>query len=231
LLLQPVAPQAPPVMQSLTELQPQTPAMHAFPPTPPLQTVPHFPQLFGSVESSTQCPEQFVSPLAHCNEPEHVPFEQAWPDGHAWPHAPQLEPFDLRSTQAPEHRVWPGGQPWNVVAHAPLWQNWPDGHAWPHAPQLCVSVLRSTQPVGHDVRPAGHSQRGLWGFLCVTQCSPRLQHLLPQCTCPGLQWGVAATASAAQPQIGELSDAPTASVSARLREISSLAITRASESS
>jgi hypothetical protein len=74
---------------------------------------------------------------------------------HTVPQAPQLFGSLVGSTQAPPHRISPGG---HVVAllvlHAPLEQLWPVPQARPQALQLAGSLLRSVHiPVQHAWLP------------------------------------------------------------------------------
>ena len=75
------------------QMDPQVPPMHdAVPPDGALQTVPHAPQLWVSLESVThdvpQSESPVAQPLVHVNEPplaEHMGVDA----GHEVPHAPQ----------------------------------------------------------------------------------------------------------------------------------------------
>jgi hypothetical protein len=86
----------------------QTPALHT---VPPVQAIPHPPQLFESVFVSTQAPVQFVVPAGHAVV--HI-IEQTCIEVHIVPHPPQFCGSVFVSTQTPPQRV-PVAQ-----AHMPL---------------------------------------------------------------------------------------------------------------
>ena len=70
-------------------------------------TRPQSPQLFGSVELSTQTPPQ----LSTGHDTAQRPPEQSWPDGHTLPHAPQLlGSASGCSMQRPLQNSWPASQ-------------------------------------------------------------------------------------------------------------------------
>jgi hypothetical protein len=53
---------------------------------PAMHFVPHVPQFFGSLASTTHTPSQNVVPLRHW----HWPLTHTWLLAQAWPHEPQL---------------------------------------------------------------------------------------------------------------------------------------------
>jgi hypothetical protein len=61
-------------------------------------------------------------------------------EAHDAPHAPQLETFDVRSTQELPHAVWPAGQP----LQSPLTHICPAPQTTPHVPQFFGSELTLT---------------------------------------------------------------------------------------
>ncbi len=86
--------------------QPQLPPMQAsraehFTPQPP--------QLASSADTSRHFPLHSSWPVAQPGSLQ-TPERQAWPVGHAAPHALQFFPSWVRSTQVPEQRVRPGSQ-------------------------------------------------------------------------------------------------------------------------
>jgi hypothetical protein len=108
------------------------PFTHVAPFAPPLQLLPHDPQLFGSVLRLTQVPPQLVCPDGQTQ----VPFTQDVPPVQTWPgHPPQwlLSVFGLM--QVPLQLVCPVGQ-----AQAPSWQVIPPLQAFPQLPQLPLVV-------------------------------------------------------------------------------------------
>jgi hypothetical protein len=96
---------------------------------------------------------------------------QTLPDGHAFPHEPQLLGSLPVSTQLPLHRVSPAGHcaGWQM----PLTHESPLGQVLPQAPQLLGSLDVSTQSPEHIVLPGGQVQTPL------AQCCPA-PHLCPQ---------------------------------------------------
>jgi hypothetical protein len=126
------------------------PATHMSPP----QSMPHIPQLFGSVWVSTQGPmpmppPQRVIPVPHWHMPEtHVPAPQSMP------HIPQFIGSLLRSAQPMPipHITWPVPH-WHMPeTHVPAPQ------LRPHIPQLFGSLLRLAQPtpIPHITWPVPH---------------------------------------------------------------------------
>lgn len=80
---------------------------------------------------------------------EQRPCEHAWPPVHVMPHAPQLDPSELKFTQLEPQVVSPATQ-----VHVPFEQVCEPVHFVPHAPQLLRSVAKFTQtplqlPLGH----------------------------------------------------------------------------------
>src|SRR5262245_7413727 len=115
---------------------------------PPLQALPHLPQLSRLVRVSTQRSPHCVCPAAQAP----LPMSQIWPPVQAMPQPPQCCASVCVSTQvcAPvpaaimlsttltvtePHSCPPFGQ-----AHAPDSQVCVSTHAWPHAPQFCSSL-------------------------------------------------------------------------------------------
>ena len=78
---------------------------------PPLQLPPtaqallQTPQFFGSLEVSTQTPEQLLCPGGHA----HVPPRHAPPTGQELPQKPQFFGSLKVLTQTPPQLLWPGG--------------------------------------------------------------------------------------------------------------------------
>ena len=105
-------------------------------------TVPHPPQLFGSVPVSVHVPEQLVCPAVG---QVHTPAAQMSPAGHAFPHAPQLFRSVLGSTHVPPQSIVPGA---HRLTHVPPLHVLPAGHVTPHAPQLFTSVWKFVQSDG-----------------------------------------------------------------------------------
>ncbi len=71
------------------------------------QTLPHAPQLFGSVRVSMQLPPaQTVSGALQ----KHVPVMHAMPGSHALPQLPQFFGSDCVLVHAPLQNDWPSGQ-------------------------------------------------------------------------------------------------------------------------
>ncbi len=93
---------------------------------PPEQTLPHAPQLFGSVPVFAQ------EPLAQGVHERHIPETHISPAPHPFPQLPQFASSTRTSTHAVPHN-WSGdAQPgW----HAPLTQLSTGPHATPQAPQ------------------------------------------------------------------------------------------------
>jgi hypothetical protein len=112
---------------------------------PPLQVAPHAPQLLGSVEGSTQVPEQLMWPAVQVQ----VPVRQVALAPQAFPHPPQLPESLLRLAQTDPHWVVPTGQ-----AHTPETHEAPEGQAVPQLPQWLALVAKSTQAPLQSVRGA-----------------------------------------------------------------------------
>lgn len=131
--------------------------------------MPHAPQLFASVCSSTHEPLHGVVPLGH---EKHIPAAQVACGPHTVPHAPQLFASDVVSTHPVAHGAWPlrhdAVPPWHAPevhavplpgdAHLPFSHIMPSLHFVPHAPQFFSSLDKSTQEVpSHSERGAAHS--------------------------------------------------------------------------
>jgi hypothetical protein len=118
---------------------------------PPVQTVPHPPQLMGSDLVSTHVPAQLVS------VPQlHAPPVQLSPAGQTLPQVPQFFASVLTSTHAPEQLVCPVG---HVDAHAPLAQTGVAPlHALAQSPQFSGSVWVLTQVEPQSFVPFGQPQ-------------------------------------------------------------------------
>ncbi len=112
------------------------------------QTVPHEPQLFGSVAVLVHEPEQLMSPVAQVTT--HAPAEHTWPEAQRTPHMPQLLLSTRRSRHVPEQFVCPVG---HTSVQTLDTQLCPVAQTRPHAPQLFTSLVRSRQLVPHAVRP------------------------------------------------------------------------------
>jgi hypothetical protein len=83
---------------------------------------PHVPQLWASVDTSTQVPLHGVNPLEHIQ----LPLLQTSPALHAWPQPPQLCGSVASVTHAPLHAVSPEA---HCVEHWPCEQTSPAPHA------------------------------------------------------------------------------------------------------
>ena len=109
------------------------------------QTLPQAPQLFGSLERSTQTPPQLVSVSTQAiGGALQIPPSQT-PSGQTVPQAPQLFESLLRSMQKPLHSTRGETQPRLICGQTPLAQT-PSGQTLPHPPQLFGSLLMSTHP-------------------------------------------------------------------------------------
>jgi hypothetical protein len=120
---------------------------------------------------------------------------QPWPLGHAVVQLPQCVMSFVRSTQAPEHAVWPA---WHEVPHVPFEHTWPVVQALPHVPQLAGSDVTSAQvaaaPVPHAVRPVAQPHTPLlhtWPLAQALLQLPQLAlsvlvsvHAAPHKVCP-----------------------------------------------
>jgi hypothetical protein len=98
--------------------------------------LPHVPQFWSSVLSSTQLAPQSVVGAPQPQEPP----PQGTPDRQAWPHAPQLFGSLSMSMQAPLQNAWLVGQP-----HTPFAHTSPAPQMLPHSPQLLSSVAEKTR--------------------------------------------------------------------------------------
>jgi hypothetical protein len=93
------------------------------------QTVPHLPQLFGSLVGSVQ-------PLAQASSAPgqaHALFSQVCGAVHAVPHFPQLLESLVVSMQSWPHATSGGA---HVAWHLPALHTWLVGHTTPQAPQF-----------------------------------------------------------------------------------------------
>jgi hypothetical protein len=126
--------------------------------TPPVQMVPHEPQLRLSVDVSTHelklLPKNAivhaVNPLLHTMPPSlvaHVPPEHTALPLQRLPQEPQLLLSVCVLTQALPHCVSPAPQEQLPLLHAP-----PVGHWCPQLPQFTASVCRSTHALLQLVR-------------------------------------------------------------------------------
>jgi hypothetical protein len=135
--------------------------------SPAAQTVPHFPQLLGSLETVVSQPfdatlSQSAKPALHVNPhvpPVHVAAAAFAGVGHALPHEPQLlgvepsvtsQPFEATWSQSPNpprhvHAQFDDAQ--NGVAFGGV------VHALLHAPQFAGSNARFVQLAPHRVVP------------------------------------------------------------------------------
>jgi hypothetical protein len=105
----------------------------------------HPPQFALSDVSSTQVDPHASSPEPHTRV--QTLDTQVWVPLQALPHAPQLSPLTVRSTQTPLQLLCPLGQVQTPVLHVAV-----AGHALPHPPQLPVSELSLTHDVPHCVQ-------------------------------------------------------------------------------
>jgi hypothetical protein len=169
---------------------------------PKAQTVPHAPQLVGSIDVLVQMvvPSNghavvlggHVKPAsrggpASMGVPVQLPLVQNCPRAHAVPHAPQwvgsIAVFVHTVTPLDTHAVVPGGHvkpaSTGVPAQLPLMQSCPNAHALPHAPQLLGSNSVLTQAVNpstaHCMVPAGQVNAASGGSVsCDIDCPPRV---------------------------------------------------------
>ena len=118
---------------------------------PPVQTLPHPPQLMGSVLVSTHAvPHRVSVPQLH------APAVQLSPAGQTLPQLPQFFASVPTSTQAPEQFVVPVG---HVAAQAPAAQTGEVPlHTLPHSPQFWGSSRVSTQDEPQSFVPVGQPQ-------------------------------------------------------------------------
>jgi hypothetical protein len=114
---------------------------------PPVQAMPHPPQLFGSVFVSTQAPVQSVVPAGHMVVQV---IAQTCIEVHIVPQPPQFCGSVFVSTQTPPQSV-PTAQP-----HMPPLQTCPPTHLVPHPPQLFGSLLVFTHAPPHMTCMVGH---------------------------------------------------------------------------
>ena len=112
-------------------------------------TLPHAPQLNGSVWTLTQTLSQAV--CRGGRQVEQVPALQIWFGPQALPQAPQFNGSFWRSAQAVPHRVSPGQIAWQLPAP----QNSSKSQTLPHVPQCCGSIWRSTHESSQIVSPGG----------------------------------------------------------------------------
>jgi hypothetical protein len=85
------------------QLLTHTPETHE---SPVAQTLPHPPQLNGSVDVLRQDPLHKLWPCGHT----HIPPVHIVPVGQGFPQPPQLLASFWRVVQTPEQLVWPGKQ-------------------------------------------------------------------------------------------------------------------------
>jgi hypothetical protein len=122
--------------------------------SPPPQTTPHPPQLFGSLLVSMQPLGQQVSPVGQAGPPLHMVgivqtlMTQVSPAGQTTPHPPQF----FGSVAVLVHIASQQTSPVAQTPHVGGWQMPPAqlspvGQAFPHLPQLFGSVSMSVQPV------------------------------------------------------------------------------------
>jgi len=114
------------------------------------QTLPHAPQLAGSLARDTQVPPQLTCPVGHA----HWPATHVVPPAHALPHAPQFAPSLPMSTHAPAHDTRPVPQ---VVLQIPALHTRPVPQAFPQVPQFCASLARDTHVPPHEVSFPGQT--------------------------------------------------------------------------
>ena len=119
------------------------PALQAW---PPMQLVPHAPQLVRLVMVSTHSVPQSVWPEG---QPQ-LPFVHSRPAGQTVPQAPQLASSVASVTQAAPQAVVPGS---HMALQAPIEQNWPP-QLVPHVPQFAGSDCVSMQAPLQLVRPS-----------------------------------------------------------------------------
>jgi hypothetical protein len=120
---------------------------------PPVQTMPHPPQLALSDERSTHLPPgHFTVDPGHTHAPAtHDPTPQLTP------HAPQFAESVFMSVHAPLHvSGFAVGH-----AHEPLMHDAPVAHALVHEPHAVTSFDRSLQVPLHFTRPGAHAHTPL----------------------------------------------------------------------
>lgn len=123
--------------ESPLQLTLHRPPLHTGVPELAEQTLPHAPQLLGSLCTAVHAPPLHIkSPVGHAQRPawQVVLFAQRVPQ------PPQLMLSVCSLTHTLPHAVRPLAQP-----HVPPLQVWLLPHWVPHLPQLLVSVCRSTQ--------------------------------------------------------------------------------------
>jgi hypothetical protein len=108
------------------------------------QECPQLPQLFGSLDVTTQVPLQFVWPLGQPQRPL-----THWPLAHTLLQAPQLLPSVAVLVHVPLHSV---GVPLGHL-HEPPWHVSPPEQVLPHAPQLELLVDSLTHDVPQSSSP------------------------------------------------------------------------------
>ncbi len=113
-------------------------------------TLPHAPQLFGSVPSVTQTPLQSVLPLVHL----HMPPWHCVPPWQTRPHWPQFRLLPCTSMHAPLQMIW---LPVHIAWHVPPRQTWFGWQAMPQVPQFWKSFVRIVQTPLHAVSLPGHA--------------------------------------------------------------------------
>jgi hypothetical protein len=148
---------------------PQVPFEQAWPAG---HTMPQPPQFVGLLVMFVQLAPQVMVPPGQVAE--HVPLAHTRPcAAQSLPHAPQLLPSDVVSTQLVPHASRPGEH-----MHVPPLQVVCAGHALPQAPQLFTSVLVLAQPLAHCSAPPGQDEH--IPLLHWTPAGHALPHA-PQC--------------------------------------------------
>jgi hypothetical protein len=127
-------------------LQAHVPPVQA---VPPVHVMPHEPQLFGSVVTSTQLAPQSVWPAGHAAT--QAPIEHTWSAPQTLLQAPQLLTSVLVSTHTPLQLVCGLAQPQVPPRHVV-----PLAHTIPHDPQFELSDFKSTHDAAHALRPVPH---------------------------------------------------------------------------
>jgi hypothetical protein len=116
-------------------------------------TVPHAPQLSGSLPSDTQEEPQVCSPWAH----PQAPALHSAPAAQAAAHAPQLaESLDVSTQEAPHFTSPTAHAAW----HMPPEHTRPASQTCPQEPQLLPSVSVLVHWLPQDVCPVGHVAEG-----------------------------------------------------------------------
>jgi hypothetical protein len=158
-------------------LQSAKPAAHAvMPHDPPLhatlacagepQSLPHDPQLLGSLDVFAHRAPQHASPGGHTppgpHPPTHVPPLHVSPGAHALPHAPQFAGSDSTFTSQPFVTFRSqSAKPTSHLARAHALEVHSGSacgygpHAMPHPPQSLTVLFVSTQNASQQLRPAG----------------------------------------------------------------------------